>query len=726
MLYEPALEMAARSLAKKPERAEQLLAGPRAPLIDRLERAVDRQKVLKHIRAAASLPLPAASRGGWPDSDDPKFPPSDFALQSPVGFADVLLDADGALRRMPLVAIHEDRVVVHQALAAALLHLGAGFDQLNLEKGRLRVSSERTMPLDREGRLVINWPMNRREKWDAAIPQISLSDLLELAQYEGDLHTARHDLRHNIAVLDKELATGLDCETWLLDILGKYAAGKPEFAAKTAAWFDGELIPQFLKHPKARPLFQQDAVTSTPLSPRESGRGEGTATVIQEQLAGIQQLEAEYRQAFAALWARVAGKLCLVGDTTTASTDLKLTPVGPEVPGVAAIVAAVNTMLTGEYLHVADIGTSAGLTIALGVMLALVFQRVPALPSIFLALAAVAAVFYGHLLLLERSSVLAGPVLPLAGVVACYFTVTTLRWWEEFREKRRIREAFQHYLHPTVVDQVSRHPELLKLGGEQANLTVLFSDIRGFSSISEQLSAPDLVRLLNEYLTAMTQIVFADGGTLDKYIGDAIMAFYGAPVPSDQHAYQACRTALAMTARLRDLQRGWRERGLPVLQIGIGLNTADVVVGNMGSDIRFDYTVMGDGVNLASRLEGATKFYGADILISENTWERVRDRIASRELDLIQVKGKDKPTRIFEVLGYLPLSAETAQRTELFHQALHAYRARKFPAARELFARAAALSPDDAAARLYIERCEAFHRAPPPADWDGVYAMTTK
>jgi adenylate cyclase len=272
---------------------------------------------------------------------------------------------------------------------------------------------------------------------------------------------------------------------------------------------------------------------------------------------------------------------------------------------------------------------------------------------------------------------------------------------------------------------MAESPHLLRLGGESRELTVLFSDIRGFSAIAECLNPEALVRLLNEYFTGMTRAVLRHNGLLDKYLGDGIMAVYGAPIDDPEHALQACGSALAMLRELEALQAQWVLRGLPALDIGIGIHTDVMVVGNMGSDLRFDYTVMGDGVNLASRLEGANKEYGTRIIISESTWEQVRARLATRELDVIRVQGKTRPTRIFEVLGPAPPAPELAAMTEAFEVALRAYRACQWEDAMRGFQRVLASVPDDPPSRLYSQRCRTFMEGLPP-DWDGVYSLRSK
>jgi adenylate cyclase len=256
---------------------------------------------------------------------------------------------------------------------------------------------------------------------------------------------------------------------------------------------------------------------------------------------------------------------------------------------------------------------------------------------------------------------------------------------------------------------------------------VLFSDIRGFTTISERLDAEHLVALLNEYLTPMTNLVFKYDGTLDKYMGDAIMAIFGAPVAHPNHPVLACRTALDMMSALKELQAGWNERGLPALEIGIGINTGPMSVGNMGSEVRFDYTVMGDNVNLGSRLEGTNKQYGTHIIISEYTYEAAKAEVYARELDSVRVKGKREPVRIFELLGYGEPTEKERALIDYFAEGLSLYKDQRWDDAIDRFNRLREeIAPDDHTSRLYIQRCETMKENPPPEDWDGVFTMNTK
>jgi adenylate cyclase len=317
-------------------------------------------------------------------------------------------------------------------------------------------------------------------------------------------------------------------------------------------------------------------------------------------------------------------------------------------------------------------------------------------------------------------------IYPVLTMVFIYLGITVYRYITEEREKKKIRGAFQYYLTASVVNEILKDPNKLKLGGDKKNLSVMFSDIRGFTSISEKLSPENLVQLLNKYLTAMTNIVFKYDGLLDKYIGDAVMAVFGAPLDQPDHARRACLTAIEMMTELRRLQIKWKAEGWPEIDIGIGINTGDMVVGNMGSEMRFDYTVMGDSVNLASRLEGTNKEYGTNIIISEFTYEVIKEDFFCRELDAVRVKGKKLPVRIFELLGEAKDKAQWQEFAAIFQHALELYRGGKWDEAIAAFNRVLGLKPDDFPSRLYIERCESLKETPPEGEWDGVFTMTRK
>jgi adenylate cyclase len=316
---------------------------------------------------------------------------------------------------------------------------------------------------------------------------------------------------------------------------------------------------------------------------------------------------------------------------------------------------------------------------------------------------------------------------PLFNLALTYLAITGYRYMTEEREKKKVRGAFQFFLNASVIEQMLKDPEKLKLGGEKKDLTVLFSDIRGFTAISKNMTPENLVKFLNEYLTKMTDIIFKYDGLLDKYMGDAIMAIWGAPLDQPDHPFRACTTALEMVDELHVLQKKWAAEGMPPLNIGIGINAGPMVVGNMGSEKRFDYTVMGDSVNLGSRLEGLNKAYKTNIIISEMIYERVRQEFLGRELDLVRVVGRDQPVRIYELISLRAKARpEDTTLAEEFQRALGEYRKWNWETARKNFESILERYPGDGPAKVYAERCQALEKTPPPEDWDGVYTMTTK
>ncbi len=310
-----------------------------------------------------------------------------------------------------------------------------------------------------------------------------------------------------------------------------------------------------------------------------------------------------------------------------------------------------------------------------------------------------------------------------------FMLVTLYKYFSEERDKKMIRGAFQHYLNPAVISTLIENPSLLKLGGEKKTLTVFFSDVRGFTTISESLSPEKLTSVLNEYFTPMTKVVLDSNGLLDKYIGDAIMAVWGAPITLLDHADRALDASLEMLEILKILQAKWKADGLPHLDIGIGINTGEMVVGNMGSDQRFDYTVLGDSVNLGSRLEGITKNYGIRLICSQFTKESVLnpDKYIFRELDFIRVKGKNEPIKIYEVMEQNPETKNLMKSVaKEFEEGLAFYKKGDWDNAFAKFQKVLELRPEDGPAKVFVSRCEYLKTAELDHPWDGIWTYKTK
>lgn len=423
-----------------------------------------------------------------------------------------------------------------------------------------------------------------------------------------------------------------------------------------------------------------------------------------------------------------AGKIVLIGATAIGIYDLRNTPFEPVYPGIEIHASVIDNVLRQDFLYKPRWTTIFDVfaILFLGFLVGLVTPRLGALKGMFFALVLFSLHILMTQLLFSHYRLWVNMIYPLLTLVLVYTVLTVYHYVKEEREKKKIKGAFVQYVSGSVVNDMLKYPEKLKLGGDKKDLSVLFSDIRGFTTISEGLAPEDLVHLLNEYLTAMTDVVFKYDGTLDKYMGDAVMAIYGAPLDQPDHPVRACNSALDMMEDLKKLNEKWMREGKKPMDIGIGINTGPMMVGNMGSKQRFDYTVMGDMVNLGSRLEGANKNYQTNIIISEFTYERVKDNFVCMELDSVRVKGKTLPVKIYQLIGRNNIDPSRKEAIKYFRAGLQLYKQQRWDKAIEAFQTATAMDKTLHPARLYIERSQDLKADPPGGDWDGVFTMKTK
>jgi len=426
------------------------------------------------------------------------------------------------------------------------------------------------------------------------------------------------------------------------------------------------------------------------------------------------------------------GKLVLVGATATGIGDLRATPFGgTNYPGVEIHANIIDNILHDRFLKrdarsaLIDALLIFTFGIPLGIWMALVQPRWMWLGAALLF--PLVAVDYGAF----RRGWWLNFTVPAMTLVGNVVLVSLYRVVFEEKEKRKIRAEFANYLSPEVIRRLLIDPSLVD--PKKTDVTVMFSDIRGFTTISEKLDAQELALFLNQYLSDMTSIVFKNNGTLDKYIGDAVMAFWGAPFEEPGHAVKACNAALEMMKRVRELQKVWEAEGKPRLEIGIGLNTGVASVGRMGSSLRRGYTALGDSVNLSSRLEGLNKDYGTHIIVNETTYEGAKnDGFVFRELDLIRVKGKLQPVTIYQLMGRQTdlvadgRAEEVRLQVERFARARELFRNRKWDAAQRAFQESLDRWPDDGPSRVYWKRCQEYLFDEPSVNWDGVFVMTHK
>lgn len=421
-------------------------------------------------------------------------------------------------------------------------------------------------------------------------------------------------------------------------------------------------------------------------------------------------------------------KILIFGATAKAIYDLRVTPFDENFPGAETHVNIVDNLLRNDFLFSSreEEWQMPIFLLVLGILLSLLISNLGAVSGILLASFVMAGTIIIDQIYFFQEGLVIAIIFPIFLIGGLYVALTFYKYFTEERGKKELKQTFQKYVSPAVVDEILSDPENIELGGKKLRMTVFFSDVRGFTTISEKLDPRALSDLLNYYLTPMTELVFENKGTLDKYMGDAIMAFFGAPIHYQEHAKYGCRCALQSLVKLKEIQEELKKKGLPMIDIGIGLNTGDMSVGNMGSETVRSYTVMGDAVNLGSRLEGINKQYGTRIIISEFTYEDVKDEFVCREIDLVRVKGKILPVKIYELVAEKTVNEETQIVLNHFNKGYELYHKKAFQEAIDQFDQALATNPEDQCSKLYIKRCEDFISTPPPEDWDGVFVMTSK
>lgn len=646
------------------------------------------------------------------------------------GFSNLMIDRDGVSRRIDPVWVLDSGEVRYQlglALLDAVPEQNASGDRLRL---RMPDGSRIDIPLDPSGRLLVRWP---RARFEEAYPAMSWASLLEY-------RTAMEDLAFNLGLMDQagyisERHRGTIQTLTLADtvreemlttgdeaLLEEYRQLRQAFIALAGTFLNGNA--------EALILEELDSVIAGgDLSPAIVDQLETVKTDVSTVFQASRDIHAEILRLRRYLEEFLDSTIVLVGYTATSTTDLGVTPYDESFPNVG-LHAAVITMV-GDGIFVDQIRPVVSLLF--GILWALVVATVIryAADAVALVLGGVgvvvpiittALVFIGTRIYLPVLS-LTLPVL-LLSIVALGF-----RYISSIRERRFIRSTFEHYLAPDIIRELIQDPSLLGVGGREESLTALFTDVRGFSRLAEMMGAAELVDLLNAYLTDMSEVILDQQGTIDKYEGDAIMAFFGAPKRTDDHAIRACNSAI----RMKKLETVLNDRLLktgqaPAALISrIGINTGPMIVGNLGTVHRMNYTVMGKEVNLASRLEGVNKQYGTWICISEQTERQISDGFLVRRMDRVRVKGMDRAIRLFELLGYQTEStAPQREALELFDAGLIDFEARNWETAKQRFETVLRIYPDDGPAKLFLERCRRFSTTPPRDSWDGVMSLTEK
>ncbi len=417
----------------------------------------------------------------------------------------------------------------------------------------------------------------------------------------------------------------------------------------------------------------------------------------------------------------IKDKFVLIGSSATGLFDLKTTPLSSVIPGTEINANIIDNLIKADPF-IYDIYTEIGLTytliIAGGILISLILSILGPLAGslgaiLFLSSALTWDYYY---FFLNNQHI--GMTYPLLTCVGILFIISVFNSFRERKNKQFIKKAFSHYVTPDVVSHLIKHPDTLSLKGEEKELSVFFCDIRGFTSIAETMDSQELGNFMNIYLTRMSRIIMENNGTVDKFIGDAIMAFWGAPTTEENHALKAVHAAIDLKEELNQIQLSFTDKSIPKINVGIGVNSGPMSVGNFGSQDRFDYTVMGDNVNLASRLEGANKNYGTTILISESTRDLVKDNIFCRYVDKVIVKGRQEPVDLYEPLSIGNPPDDVLQEVQTFRKGVDAYQEQNFEKAQQIISKLNQSKPQKLY-QSYLDRIRAFMESPPPEEWNG-------
>jgi adenylate cyclase len=718
-------------------------------------RSLNEEQAKRRALAEEKFSYPVTARGNFradlADSGDPyvdvlcPIPPVMEAARG-AGFTNTFVDRDGVRRRIFLIRNIRDRWYPQLAFAPLLEYLGR--PELIAEPGRLTLRGVKmpgtpprdiAIPLDSRGAMLLDWPVT---SYRHSFTHLSFAELFFLETDE----TLMEQYIANLAAADLGFFARFDeaagaAYMLLHDIRETLAAAALARSRALAETSDSAFAEYLDLKAGARRLIHElsslDAGEKTEalaeaLTRNYPGEGEAlyeAAAYIQTNLTYLETVLREIENREELLRNTLAEKICIFGRVDTGSTDFGVNPFWEkyENPGANAVI--LDTILSGSFITPLHPLWSGAAGIFLVPLLILLLG--PLKPALRFTLGLGGALLIPLLAfgLFAAAGLYAGVLAPALATALAVIIREIIAYINSEQEKLFIRKAFSTYLSGDVVQEIIADPSRLQLGGLKRHMTAIFTDIQGFSGISERLDPEQLVRLLNQYLSGMSNIILEERGTIDKYAGDAIIAFFGAPLELPDHSRRACVSAVMMKRREAELNRQFAEKGLSPLPLltRIGINTGDMVVGNMGTGQKMNYTIMGHEVNLAARLEGVNKQYGTWILASGGTIKEAEGQVLSRRLDQVRVVGISKPVWLHEVLE-LSADADEAlrEKVELFHRALDLFEARNWNAALMLFARILDRYPDDSPSLIYLKRCQKYRQTPPDKDWDGIFNLSEK
>ncbi|MFO8041790.1 MAG: adenylate/guanylate cyclase domain-containing protein [Alkalispirochaeta sp.] len=656
------------------------------------------------------------------------------------GFPNVIIDTDGVRRRIELLRRFEGEWF-GQLVFAPLLHwvgspeVEVTRDRVTLVEAQLPGEDEPRdvrIPLAPDGTLLLNWP---KKSYLDSFRHLSYYELIYYQQLLEDL-AFNLDVMEDSGYLQYHEGDRDVLRAW------EYSRGLVEETLETG---DGDPLAEL---PEIHEYYLSEVGAFLDGPAEEAILRDIRGALEDQQVTGetrelYQELEAEIPGVFEStrnvynnlvdtrevLANAVEDSFIIIGYTGTGTTDIGVNPFENEYANTGTHGAVVNTILTRKFIDEIPLWISIAIGVILTVLYVLVSRNRSANVSLALGFAGAGVVIAGSALLMIVARLFLPILTPVLTILGAAIGQSVLKFIEVAREKSYIRNAFNHYLSTDVINEILDDPSRLRLGGEKRELTAMFTDVKGFSSISETLDPEELVKLLNRYLSDMSDIILQLRGTIDKYEGDAIISFFGAPIPYLDHASRACLSAVRMKKMEHYLNDHFLSEQLSPhpLATRIGINTGEMVVGNMGTANRMDYTIMGHSVNLAARLEGVNKQYGTWILVSELTYREVEEDFAARKLDRVRVVGVSEPVRLFEIIDESSqLPDEQRQLLDEFHEGLELFEEREFGEAGGRFSRLNREFPEDGPSKTYFDRCTKFQKEPPPVTWDGVFNLTSK
>jgi len=678
------------------------------------------------------------------------------------GFPNMKVDEDGTRRRVELLYKENDKYIPQLILAPLLKKFDVQFiervDNKIVLKGAIFPNSKTRkdieIPVDRNGYMLINW---LHKDFLSSFKHVPVISILHLDDMEEKIYTCIDWLYNDLYILAADgswLSYFVGAEQ-LFNEYNNLNLIKKDFMARCEGYNEiGKPISkpiteeEYKKYYKNRANFFDNCRTyieSGCLKEIEDRLTElASEGISQEEIDNVRNITTEvftalkdnldiYQRNFSELQSYFQNAFCIIGNTATGNVDVGKTPFESYYPNVGTHGNIYNTIINDDFIT----PIKWEISFIFAIIFVLIFSwfnnkrnkniiLIGIFGIISFPLIAFCLMLFGSIFL-PISAAFITIILSFIVAIICQFVNSE-------QDKKFLKHAFATYLSENVVEEIVSNPEKLALGGEEKNITALFTDIKGFSSLSEKVSPEKLVSILNEYLTLMSNIILEYQGTIDKYIGDAIVSFFGAPNELEDHAYRACAVAIKIKQAEKEFNRKLIDQNILTepIQTRIGINTGKMVVGNMGTDRKMNYTIMGNNVNIASRLEGVNKAYSSWILVSEKTWNEAdrglnKGKLIARKIDKVRVMGINEPIQLYNIMGFDSEMTENEKTSiSCFHTALELYFSRKFPDAIEFFHRAAILNPKDSVPSVFIKRCKKYIENPPAADWTGVMTMLSK